>query len=172
MLCDGKGNVSVLGERECSIQRRHQKLLEEAPSLVVTDELRRDMAATISRAMRESGYQSLGTLEFLMDERGELYFMEMNTRIQVEHPVTEMVTGIDLVAEQMRVAAGEPISFPDDSRSRRAATPSSAASTPRTRSPSCPGPGSSPSTTRRAARACASTTACTAATACPRSTTR
>ena len=112
VLCDGTGNVSVLGERECSIQRRHQKLLEEAPSLMVSDELRRDMAATIRRAMRDSHYKSLGTLEFIMDEGGELYFMEMNTRIQVEHPVTEIVTGVDLVAEQLRVAAGEPISFP------------------------------------------------------------
>jgi acetyl-CoA carboxylase biotin carboxylase subunit len=113
VLCDGRGSALVLGERECSIQRRHQKLLEEAPSIAMTDALRHDMAATISRAMRESGYKSLGTLEFLMDERGELYFMEMNTRIQVEHPVTEMVTGVDLVAEQIRVAAGLPVSFPD-----------------------------------------------------------
>jgi acetyl-CoA carboxylase biotin carboxylase subunit len=113
VMCDGKGQVIVLGERECSIQRRHQKLLEEAPSLVVSDELRRDMSSTISRAMRESNYVSLGTLEFLMDERGALYFMEMNTRIQVEHPVTEIVTGVDLVAEQLRIAAGLPISIGD-----------------------------------------------------------
>src|ERR1700712_505362 len=113
VLCDGHGTALVLGERECSIQRRHQKLLEEAPSIALPDQLRQDMASTIARAMRESAYRSLGTLEFLMDERGELYFMEMNTRIQVEHPVTEMVTGVDLVAEQIRVAAGLPISFPD-----------------------------------------------------------
>jgi acetyl-CoA carboxylase biotin carboxylase subunit len=113
VLCDGKGTAIVLGERECSIQRRHQKLLEEAPSLKVSDELRRDMSATIARAMRDNHYVSLGTLEFLMDERGELYFMEMNTRIQVEHPVTEIVTGVDLVAEQLRVAAGLPITVPD-----------------------------------------------------------
>ncbi|HVZ36600.1 MAG TPA: biotin carboxylase N-terminal domain-containing protein, partial [Polyangiaceae bacterium] len=113
VLCDGKGTALVLGERECSIQRRHQKLLEEAPSVALSEEARHDMAATIARAMRESGYVSLGTLEFLMDERGELSFMEMNTRIQVEHPVTEMVTGVDLVAEQIRVAAGRPVSFPD-----------------------------------------------------------
>jgi acetyl-CoA carboxylase, biotin carboxylase subunit len=113
VLCDGNGTALVLGERECSIQRRHQKLLEEAPSIVISEQLRGDMAQTIARAMRESGYRSLGTLEFLMDERGELYFMEMNTRIQVEHPVTEMVTGVDLVAEQIRVAAGLPVSFPD-----------------------------------------------------------
>jgi acetyl-CoA carboxylase biotin carboxylase subunit len=113
VLCDGKGSALVLGERECSIQRRHQKLLEEAPSIAMSEQLRLDMAATISRAMRDSGYVSLGTLEFLMDERGELYFMEMNTRIQVEHPVTEMVTGADLVAEQIRVAAGVAPTFPD-----------------------------------------------------------
>ena len=113
VLCDGAGTALVLGERECSIQRRHQKLLEEAPSIALPEQLRKDMSATIARAMRDSGYRSLGTLEFLMDERNELYFMEMNTRIQVEHPVTEMVTGVDLVAEQIRVAAGLPISFPD-----------------------------------------------------------
>ncbi len=113
VLSDGQGAVLVLGERECSIQRRHQKLLEEAPSVAVSEELRRDMASTIARAMRESGYVSAGTLEFLMDERGRLSFMEMNTRIQVEHPVTELVTGIDLVAEQIRIAAGEGIDFPD-----------------------------------------------------------
>jgi acetyl-CoA carboxylase, biotin carboxylase subunit len=113
VLCDTKGSVVVLGERECSIQRRHQKLLEEAPSLVVSDELRRDMAATIGRAMRESNYVSLGTLEFLMDEKSNLYFMEMNTRIQVEHPVTEIVTGVDLVTEQLRIAAGLPTTVSD-----------------------------------------------------------
>jgi acetyl-CoA carboxylase, biotin carboxylase subunit len=113
VLCDPKKDmVLVLGERECSIQRRHQKVLEEAPSVAVTDELRADMAVTITRAMKETGYTSAGTLEFLLDERGNLYFMEMNTRIQVEHPVTEMVTGIDLVAEQIRVAAGIPMEFP------------------------------------------------------------
>jgi acetyl-CoA carboxylase biotin carboxylase subunit len=113
VICDGEGDVLVLGERECSIQRRHQKLVEEAPSVAVSEELRNDMAATIARAMRESGYRSAGTLEFLMDEGGGLSFMEMNTRIQVEHPVTEMVTGIDLVAEQIRIASGQGIQFPN-----------------------------------------------------------
>lgn len=111
IIADGKGKVAVLGERECSIQRRHQKLLEEAPSLAISHEMRQDMGRTIARAMSESGYASLGTLEFLLDEKGELYFMEMNTRVQVEHPVTELVTGIDLVAEQICVAAGEPSIF-------------------------------------------------------------
>jgi acetyl-CoA carboxylase biotin carboxylase subunit len=115
VLSDGRGRVLVLGERECSIQRRHQKLVEEAPSVAVSDELRDDMSSTIARAVRDSGYVSAGTLEFLMDERGNLSFMEMNTRIQVEHPVTELITGIDLVAEQIRIASGEPIDFPDGS---------------------------------------------------------
>ncbi len=114
VLCDGEGRALVLGERECSIQRRHQKLLEEAPSVAVTQELRRDMTVTIERAMRESGYRSAGTLEFLLDERGNLYFMEMNTRIQVEHPVTEIVTGVDLVREQLNIVRGQGISVPPD----------------------------------------------------------
>jgi acetyl-CoA carboxylase biotin carboxylase subunit len=108
VLCSPTRDVQlVLGERECSIQRRHQKLVEEAPSVAVSHELRADMSRTIARAMKDTGYTSAGTLEFLLDERGNLYFMEMNTRIQVEHPVTELVTGIDLVAEQIRIAAGE-----------------------------------------------------------------
>ena len=114
VMSDGKGRVLVLGERECSIQRRHQKLVEEAPSVAMTKELRDDMASTIRRALIESDYVSAGTLEFLMDEHGELAFMEMNTRIQVEHPVTELITGVDLIAEQIRVAAGEEMLFPSD----------------------------------------------------------
>ena len=114
VLADGKGGAWVLGERECSIQRRHQKLVEEAPSVAVSEELRRDMSATIRRALRESGYVSAGTIELLMDERGNLAFMEMNTRIQVEHPVTEIVTGIDLIREQIRIAAGETIELPEE----------------------------------------------------------
>ena len=107
VLCDGEGGVWVLGERECSIQRRHQKLVEEAPSVAMTDELRRATARTIGEAMRDTGYVSAGTLEFLMDEKGNLAFLEMNTRIQVEHPVTEEITGVDLVMEQLRIARGE-----------------------------------------------------------------
>ncbi|MEZ4255115.1 MAG: acetyl-CoA carboxylase biotin carboxylase subunit [Polyangiales bacterium] len=113
VLSDGRGKVFVLGERECSIQRRHQKLVEEAPSVAVSDELRSDMARTIERAIRDTGYVSAGTLEFLMDERGNLSFMEMNTRVQVEHPVTEMVYGVDIVQEQIRIAAGEETTVPD-----------------------------------------------------------
>ena len=122
--------VVSLGERECSIQRRHQKLIEEAPSLMVTPKMRDDIAKTLKRCLEDVGYQNAGTIEFLMDEDGQLYFIEMNTRIQVEHPVTEMVTGIDLVKAQLRIALGEKLSsiLPEPvSRSRCAAMRSSAA---------------------------------------------
>src|SRR5580698_3103863 len=107
VLADQHGNVLSLGERECSIQRRHQKLIEEAPSLMVTPKLREEIAKTLKRSLENVGYQNAGTVEFLMDEDGKLYFIEMNTRIQVEHPVTEMVTGVDLVKAQLRIACGE-----------------------------------------------------------------
>jgi acetyl-CoA carboxylase biotin carboxylase subunit len=110
VLADQHGTVLSLGERECSIQRRHQKLIEEAPSLQVTPKLREDIAKTLKRSLENVGYQNAGTVEFLMDEDGKLYFIEMNTRIQVEHPVTEMVTGIDLVKAQLRIACGEKLS--------------------------------------------------------------
>jgi len=110
VLADEHGNVLSLGERECSIQRRHQKLIEEAPSLMVSPKLRAELGQTIQKCMRDVGYWNAGTVEFLMDEDGKLYFIEMNTRIQVEHCVTEMVTGIDLVKAQIRIAAGERLS--------------------------------------------------------------
>ena len=110
ILADEHGNVLSLGERECSIQRRHQKLIEEAPSLMVSPKMRADLGRTIERCMKDVGYWNAGTIEFLMDEDGKLYFIEMNTRIQVEHCVTEMVTGIDLVKAQIRIAAGEKLS--------------------------------------------------------------
>jgi acetyl-CoA carboxylase biotin carboxylase subunit len=111
ILGDLKGNVIALGERECSIQRRHQKLIEESPSVVVDEDLRKKLMETAIRAAKGIGYQSAGTIEFLMDENKNFYFMEMNTRIQVEHPVTEMVTGIDILKEQIKIALGEKISF-------------------------------------------------------------
>jgi acetyl-CoA carboxylase biotin carboxylase subunit len=109
-LADQAGEVAVLGERECSIQRRHQKLVEEAPSPVMTPELRRAMTERLSRAMHQVGYLNAGTAEFLMDSSGNLYFIEVNARIQVEHPVTEMVTGVDLVKSQILIAAGQLLS--------------------------------------------------------------
>lgn len=107
VLADKHGNIVVLGERECSIQRKHQKLLEEAPSPALAPKKRERMVEAIIKAMRSIKYVNAGTLEFLMDEDGELYFIEMNTRIQVEHPVTEMVAGVDIVKEQILIAAGE-----------------------------------------------------------------
>jgi acetyl-CoA carboxylase biotin carboxylase subunit len=100
-----------LGERECSIQRRHQKLIEESPSPVLTDKVRRKMGSLVVDAAKAVQYTNAGTFEFLMDDEGKFYFMEVNTRLQVEHPVTEMVTGIDIVKEQIRIAAGERLSF-------------------------------------------------------------
>ncbi len=107
VLADEHGNVMSLGERECSIQRRHQKLIEEAPSLAITPKQREEMGKVIRRSLKDIGYWNAGTIEFLMDEDGSIYFIEMNTRIQVEHCVTEMVTGVDLVKAQLRIAAGE-----------------------------------------------------------------
>src|SRR4051812_34941130 len=111
VLADEYGECVYLGERECSIQRRHQKLLEESPSPVMTPELRQQMGETAVAACKAIGYSSAGTFEFLLDEDGRFYFMEMNTRIQVEHPVTEMVTLTDVVRNQIRVAEGEPLGF-------------------------------------------------------------
>jgi acetyl-CoA carboxylase, biotin carboxylase subunit len=110
VLADEHGNVQSLFERECSIQRRHQKLIEEAPSLQITPRIREDLGKTLKKCLSAIGYQNAGTVEFLLDEDGKIYFIEMNTRIQVEHPVTEFITGIDLVKAQLRIAAGEKLS--------------------------------------------------------------
>ena len=107
LLADEHGNVEILGERECSIQRRHQKLLEESPSPALRSEVRERVSAKLKEAITAIGYSNAGTVEFLMDEKGDLYFIEVNARIQVEHPVTEAVTGIDLVKAQIRIAAGQ-----------------------------------------------------------------
>jgi len=106
LLADEHGNVEILGERDCSIQRRHQKLVEEAPSPAMTPELRENMRTRLCAAMKKIGYTNAGTIEFLMDSTGNLYFIEVNARIQVEHPVTESITGIDLVKSQILIAAG------------------------------------------------------------------
>ncbi|HEX2912541.1 MAG TPA: acetyl-CoA carboxylase biotin carboxylase subunit [Chloroflexia bacterium] len=111
LMADTSGNVVYLGERECSLQRRNQKMLEEAPSVALDEELRQEMGSVAVAAARQVGYVNAGTIEFLLTQDRHFYFMEMNTRLQVEHPVTELVTGIDLVVEQLRVADGQPLSF-------------------------------------------------------------
>ena len=110
ILADDFGNNVALCERDCSIQRRHQKLIEEAPSPALTEDLRRAMGVAAIKAVRATQYRNAGTIEFLLDERGHFYFMEMNTRVQVEHPVSEEITGTDIIKEQLRIAAGEPMS--------------------------------------------------------------
>ena len=114
ILADQHGNVIHLGERDCSIQRNHQKMIEESPSIAVSEELRDKMGKAAVQAAKAAGYTNAGTIEFLLEEDEKFYFMEMNTRIQVEHPVTEWVTGIDLVKEQMRIADGRKLSYTQD----------------------------------------------------------
>lgn len=112
ILADEHGNAVYLGERDCSVQRRNQKVLEETPSMAIDDKLRKKMGEIAVKAVKSIGYSNAGTIEFLVDKNKNFYFMEMNTRIQVEHPVTEMVTGIDIVKEQIKIASGEKLSIP------------------------------------------------------------
>ena len=121
IAADEHGNIIHLGERECSVQRRHQKLIEESPSPALTPELREKMGRVSVEAMKNLRYNNVGTIEYLLDDRGQFYFMEMNTRIQVEHPVTELVTGIDLVREQIRMAYGHPLRFKQEDIKMRGA---------------------------------------------------
>lgn len=114
ILADEHGNAVHLGERDCSVQRRHQKLIEETPSPIVPKEVREDLGTRVVEAITRVGYQNAGTVEFLFDSNGDYFFIEMNTRVQVEHPVTEMVTGIDIVKEQIRIASGEPLGYNQD----------------------------------------------------------
>ncbi len=109
IVSDGKGNVIHLGERDCSVQRRHQKLIEEAPSPVVTEKFRKRLGELAVRAAKALKYKNAGTIEFIVDQEQNIYFMEMNTRVQVEHPVTEELTGVDIIKEQIRIAAGFPL---------------------------------------------------------------
>ncbi|MGE0550553.1 MAG: acetyl-CoA carboxylase biotin carboxylase subunit [Kofleriaceae bacterium] len=118
VVADKHGHYAHLGERECSIQRRHQKVIEESPSAVLPGATREKLTAAAVRAIEAVGYTNVGTLEFLLDSDGQFYFMEMNTRLQVEHPVTELVTGLDLVREQINIAAGKPLSFTDERKAR------------------------------------------------------
>ena len=114
ILADKYGNVVHLGERDCSIQRLHQKMIEESPSPAIGDELRKVLGETAVKAAKAAHYENAGTVEFLLDENGDYYFIEMNTRIQVEHPVTEMVTGIDLIKQQILIAAGQKLVYTQD----------------------------------------------------------
>ena len=169
---DAHGGVLTLGERECSIQRRHQKLIEESPSPALTPDAREEMEAAAERAVRTIGYRNAGTFEFLVGPDGSFYFIELNARLQVEHPVSELCTGIDIVHEQLRIAAGEPLS-----RDGPCAAPRARDRDPHQRRGSrsanfAPAPGSSAASGRRSARACASTPRSRTARSSRRTTTR
>lgn len=153
VLADGQGNAIYLAERDCSMQRRHQKVVEEAPAPGITPELRRYIGERCAKACVDIGYRGAGTFEFLF-ENGEFYFIEMNTRIQVEHPVTEMITGVDLIKEQLRIAAGQPLSIKQEEVHVRVTMRWNAVSTPKIRTPSCQARAKSPVSTHQAVLAC------------------
>ena len=170
---DRFGHGIHLGERDCSVQRRHQKILEEAPTPALPTPARADLAERALKAVVAAGYENVGTLEFLVDRDGNFYFIEINCRIQVEHPVTEMLTGVDLVATQMRDRGRRAARLDARPTSRSAATRSSSASTPRIPSTSSGrAPGSSSAITPRAARASGWTRTSSPATRCRPTTTR
>ncbi len=164
VIADQHGNAIHLGERDCSSQRRHQKVIEEAPAPGITPQQREEIGTSCVEACKRIGYRGAGTFEFLYDD-GRFYFIEMNTRIQVEHPVTERITGVDLVREQILVAAGDRLSHRQEDI-RFAATPLSAGSMPRTRLPSCPHQGWSKASTPPAGRESAPNLISTTATVC------
>ena len=158
ILADRHGNIIHLGERDCSIQRRHQKLIEIAPSLILTPHLRAEMGEAAIAIAKAVNYDNAGTVEFLLDQDSRYYFMEMNPRLQVEHTVTEQITAIDIVRNQIAIAAGMPLEHSRSRTSRSKAMPSSAGSMRKTRrTTSCPAPAPSRPISRRAESGCAST---------------
>ncbi len=169
VLADSHRNAVWLGERDCSMQRRHQKVIEEAPAPDINRRLIQRIGERCAEACKAIDYRGAGTFEFLYED-GEFYFIEMNTRVQVEHPVTEMVTGIDIVQQQILVASGEKLALSSGDIVPKG-TPSNAASTPRTRSSSRPARAASTPTIRRADPASAWTPTCTRATRCRPTTT-
>ena len=172
VIVDRYGNGVHVGERDCSVQRRHQKVVEEAPLAGHDRRAARRAVRGAIRAVVAAGYENLGTLEFLLDRQGNFFFIEINCRIQVEHPVTEMLSGLDLVAEQIRIAAGEPLGYGQDAIELRGHAIEFRINAEDTAHDFRPQAGVVDTTCRRAARACAWTRTCTAATRCRPTTTR